>query len=44
MNSFRSAILSGKGLNSGDPVVRQKKKRGAADDDLSTVAVPRSEQ
>lgn len=43
MNSFRSAILSGKGLHSGDPIVRQKKKRGAAEDDLSTVAVPRSE-
>lgn len=43
MNSFRSAILSGKGLHSGDPLVRQKKKRGAAEDDLSTVAVPRSE-
>jgi hypothetical protein len=44
MNSFRSAILSGKGLHSGDPIVRQKKKRGAAEDDLSTVPVPRSEQ
>ncbi|HEU4499772.1 MAG TPA: PilZ domain-containing protein, partial [Sphingomicrobium sp.] len=41
--SFRSAILSGKGLNAGDPVVRQKKKRGAAEDDLSSVAVSRSE-
>ena len=44
MNSFRSAILSGKGLHSADPIVRQKKKRGAAEDDLSTVAVPRTEQ
>lgn len=43
MNSFRSAILSGKGLHSGDPLVRQKKQRGAAEDDLSSVAVPRSE-
>lgn len=43
MNSFRSAILSGKGLHSGDPLIRQKKKRGAAEDDLSTVEVPRSE-
>lgn len=43
MNSFRSAILSGKGLHSGDPIVRQKKKRGTSEDDLSTVAVPRSE-
>lgn len=44
MNSFRSAILSGKGLHPADPIVRQKKKRGAAEDDLSTVQVPRSEQ
>ncbi len=44
MNSFRSAILSGNGLHSKDPVVRQKKKRGAAEDDLSSVPVPRTEQ
>jgi hypothetical protein len=44
MNSFRSAILSGKGLHSGDPIVRQKKKRGAAEDDLSTIPVTRSEK
>jgi hypothetical protein len=44
MNSFRSAVLSGKGLNSGDPIVRQKKKRGASEDDLSTVPVARSEK
>lgn len=44
MNSFRSAILSGKGLNKDDPIVRQKKKRGAAEDDLSSVPVARSEQ
>ena len=44
MNSFRSAILSGKGLHSGDPIVRQKKKRGTAEDDLSTVPVTRSEK
>ena len=44
MNSFRSAILSGKGLHPADPIVRQKKKRGAAEEDLSSVAVPRSER
>jgi hypothetical protein len=44
MNSFRSAILSGKGLHSADPIVRQKKKRGASEDDLSTVPVQRSEK
>ena len=44
MNSFRSAILSGNGLHPKDPVVRQKKKRSAAEDDLSSVAVPRTEQ
>jgi len=43
MNSFRSAILSGNGLHSGDPVVRGKKGRGATEDDLSSVEVPRSE-
>jgi hypothetical protein len=43
MNSFRSAILSGKGLHPADPLVKQKKKRGASEEDLSTVAVPRSE-
>ena len=43
MNSFRSAILSGKGLHSGDPVVRGKQGRGASEDDLSSVEVPRSE-
>jgi len=44
MNSFRSAILSGKGLHPADPVVRQKSKRGAESDDLSTVKVSRGEQ
>lgn len=44
MNSFRSAILTGKGLHSGDPIVRQKKKRGASEDDLSTIPVTRSEK
>ena len=43
MNSFRSAILSGKGLHPADPVVKQKKKRGTKTDDLSTVEVPREE-
>ena len=43
MNSFRSAVLSGKGLHPADPVVRGKKKRGAEADDLSTVNVERAE-
>ena len=43
MNSFRSAIMSGNGLHPKDPLVRQKKKKGAAEDDLSSVEVPRSE-
>jgi hypothetical protein len=43
MNSFRSAILSGKGLHSTDPLVRAKNGRGAETDDLSSVEVPRSE-
>ena len=43
MNSFRKAILTGKGLK-GDPVVQQKHKRGAAEDDLSSVDVPRGEE
>ena len=43
MNSFRKAILSGQGLHKGDPVVHDKKSRGAETDDLSSVEVPRSE-
>ena len=43
MNSFRSAIMSGKGLHSGNPLVHDKQARGAAEDDLSSVEVPRSE-
>lgn len=43
MNSFRSAILTGKGLHPADPVLQQKKKRGAKEDDLSTVPVARQE-
>jgi hypothetical protein len=42
MNSFRSAILSGKGLRT-DPIVRDKEGRGAETDDLGSVEVPRSE-
>ena len=44
MNSFRSAIMSGNGLHPKDPLVRQKKKKGATEDDLSSVEVPRSEK
>ncbi|MBA3668248.1 MAG: PilZ domain-containing protein [Sphingomonas sp.] len=42
MNSFRSAILSGRGLKV-DPLVHGKDSRGAEGDDLSSVDVPRSE-
>ena len=42
MNNFRKAILTGTGLK-GDPVVQQKNKRGAAEDDLSSVSVSRDE-
>jgi hypothetical protein len=42
MNNFRKAILTGTGLK-GDPVVQQKNKRGAAEDDLSSVNVSRDE-
>jgi hypothetical protein len=42
MNSFRSAILSGKGLKV-DPIVHGKEGRGSESDDLSSVEVPRSE-
>lgn len=44
MNNFRSAILSGKGLHPKNPVVRGKQGRGASQDDLTSVEVPRSEQ
>ena len=43
MNSFRSAILSGKGLYSKNPLVNDKQGRGASEDDLTSVEVPRSE-
>ena len=43
MNSFRSAILSGKGLHPADPVVRQKRAPGTEADNLASVDVPRQE-
>ena len=43
MNKFRSAILSGNGLYPKNPLVRDKQARGATEDDLSSVEVPRSE-
>lgn len=43
MNKFRSAILSGNGLYPKNPLVRDKNGRGATEDDLSSVEVPRSE-
>ena len=43
MNSFRSAILSGMGLHPKNPLVRDKEARGASEDDLTSVEVPRSE-
>ena len=43
MNKFRSAILSGNGLHPKNPLVHEKNARGAAEDDLSSVEVPRSE-
>jgi hypothetical protein len=43
MNSFRKAILSGKGPHSGNPLQHDKQARGAEPDDLTSVEVPRSE-
>lgn len=43
MNSFRSAILSGKGLHPKNPLVNEKQARGAESDDLASVEVPRGE-
>ena len=43
MNSFRSAILSGKGLHPADPVIRKKREPSAEPDSLSSVEVPRQE-
>lgn len=42
MNSFRSAILTGKGLRT-DPIVRDKSGGKTGTDDLSSVDVPREE-
>src|SRR5262245_36123665 len=44
MNSFRSAILSGNGLHPKTPRVHDKSGRGASEDDLTSVEVPRSEK
>jgi hypothetical protein len=43
MNSFRSAILSANGLHRKNPIVGEKKGRGATEDDIGSVEVPRSE-
>lgn len=43
MNSFRSAILSGKGLHPKNPRVHDKQGRGSIEEDLTSVEVPRSE-
>jgi hypothetical protein len=43
MNSFRSAILSGNGLHPKNPLVSEKNARGAVEDDLASVEVPRDE-
>jgi len=43
MNNFRKAILSGKGLHSGDPIAHDKHAQGAEADDLTSVQIPRSE-
>jgi len=42
MNSFRKAVLSGQGLK-GNPVAHSKMRKGAETDDLTSVAVSRSE-
>ena len=44
MNKFRSAIMSGNGLHPKNPLVSEKNARGATEDDLSSVEVPRSEE
>lgn len=44
MNSFRSAIQSGKGLHPKNPLVRDKSDRGATGGDLVSVEVSRSEE
>jgi hypothetical protein len=43
MNNFRKAVLSGKGLHRGDPLVHDKQAQGAETDDLTSVEIPRSE-
>jgi hypothetical protein len=43
MNSFRSAILSGKGLHPSDPLVREKREHSTQADDLGSVEIPRNE-
>jgi hypothetical protein len=42
MNSFRKAVLSGKGLKD-NPIVHQKLRQGVEADDLTSIGVPRSE-
>src|SRR5688500_7831082 len=44
MNSFRDAIYSGRGLHPKTPLVSEKEARGASEDDLGSVAIPRSEK
>jgi hypothetical protein len=41
MNKFRSAVLSGKGLHGGTPVVADKQARGAEGDKLASVEIER---
>ena len=43
MNKFRSAILSGKGAVSANPLVTDKSPRGSDSDDLSSIEVQRQE-
>lgn len=44
MNSFRDAINSGRGLHPKDPVVREKDSRGAVEENLESVEIPRVEE
>ncbi len=44
MDSFRDAIYSGRGLHPKTPLVSEKEARGASEDDLGSVAIPRSEK
>jgi hypothetical protein len=43
MNKFRSTLLTGRGVAVTNPLVADKKSRGTAGDDLSAVAIDRSE-